>query len=114
MVETQLDAVTGLSGSGPAYVFTFLEGLTEAGVKMGLARPVALKLATQTVRGSSQMARGMDLSLSQLKEMVTSPGGTTIYGLHVLEKAGFKNADRRRGNGRPEDQGTRGCTSRTE
>ncbi len=87
--ETQLDAVTGLSGSGPAYVFTFLEGLTEAGVKMGLARPVALKLAIQTVWGSSQMARGMDLSLGQLKEMVTSPGGTTIYGLHVLEKAGF-------------------------
>lgn len=87
--ETQLDAVTGLSGSGPAYVFTFLEGLTDAGVKMGLARPVALKLAVQTVWGSSQMARGMDLSLSQLKEMVTSPGGTTIYGLHVMEKAGF-------------------------
>lgn len=88
--ETQLDAVTGLSGSGPAYVFTFLEGLTAAGVKMGLARPVALKLALQTVWGSSQMARVMDWSLSQLKEMVTSPGGTTIYGLHVLEKAGFQ------------------------
>lgn len=88
--ETQLDAVTGLSGSGPAYVFSFLEGLTAAGVKMGLARPVALKLAVQTVWGSTQMARVMDWSLSQLKEMVTSPGGTTIYGLHVLEKAGFQ------------------------
>jgi pyrroline-5-carboxylate reductase len=87
--ESQLDAVTGLSGSGPAYVFTILEGLTDGGVKMGLPRPVALKLAIQTVWGSSQMARPMDRSLSQLKEMVTSPGGTTIYGLHVLEKAGL-------------------------
>lgn len=87
--EAQLDAVTGLSGSGPAYVFTILEGLTEGGVKMGLARPVALKLAVQTVWGSTQMARQMDWPLSQLKEMVTSPGGTTIHGLHVLEKAGF-------------------------
>ena len=88
--ETQLDAVTGLSGSGPAYVFTFLEGLTQAGVKMGLARPVALKLAVQTVWGSTQMARQMEWSLSRLKEMVTSPGGTTVYGLHVLEKTGFQ------------------------
>ncbi|OGP49655.1 MAG: pyrroline-5-carboxylate reductase [Deltaproteobacteria bacterium RBG_13_43_22] len=87
--ESQLDAVTGLSGSGPAYVFTILEGLTEAGVKMGLARSVALKLAVQTVWGSSQMARLMNWPLSQLKEMVTSPGGTTIHGLHVLEKAGL-------------------------
>ncbi len=87
--EPQLDAVTGLSGSGPAYVFTILEGLTEGGVKMGLTRPVALKLAVQTVWGSAQMARQMDWPLSQLKEMVTSPGGTTIHGLHVLEKAGF-------------------------
>jgi pyrroline-5-carboxylate reductase len=87
--ESQLDAVTGLSGSGPAYVFTFLEGLTAAGVKMGLPRSVSLKLAVQTVWGSSQMARLMDWPLSQLKEMVTSPGGTTIHGLHVLEKAGL-------------------------
>ena len=88
--ESQLDAVTGLSGSGPAYVFQFLEGLTEGGVKMGLARSIALKLAIQTVWGASQMARKMDWPLSQLKEMVTSPGGTTIHGLHVLEKAGFQ------------------------
>lgn len=87
--ENQLDAVTGLSGSGPAYVFHILEGLTEGGVKMGLARSIAQKLAIQTVWGSSQMARKMDWPLSQLKEMVTSPGGTTIYGLHVLEKAGL-------------------------
>ena len=87
--ENQLDAVTGLSGSGPAYVFHILEGLTEGGVKMGLARSIAQKLAIQTVWGASQMARKMDWPLSQLKEMVTSPGGTTIYGLHVLEKAGL-------------------------
>ncbi|MBI4764898.1 MAG: pyrroline-5-carboxylate reductase [Deltaproteobacteria bacterium] len=87
--ESQLDAVTGLSGSGPAYVFHILEGLTEGGVKMGLARSVALKLAIQTVWGSSQMARKLEWPLSQLKEMVTSPGGTTIYGLHVMEKAGL-------------------------
>ena len=87
--ESQFDAVTGLSGSGPAYVFTFLQGLTDAGVKMGLARPIALKLAVQTVWGSTQMVRLTESSLSQLKEMVTSPGGTTIYGLHALEKAGF-------------------------
>jgi pyrroline-5-carboxylate reductase len=87
--ENQLDAVTGLSGSGPAYVFHILEGLTEGGVKMGLARSIAQKLAIQTVWGASQMARKMDWPLSQLKEMVTSPGGTTIYGLHVMEKAGL-------------------------
>lgn len=87
--EAHLDAVTGLSGSGPAYVFTILEGLTDGGVKMGLPRPVALKLAIQTVWGSSQMARQMGWPLSQLKEMVTSPGGTTIHGLHALEKAGL-------------------------
>jgi pyrroline-5-carboxylate reductase len=87
--ESQLDAVTGLSGSGPAYVFHVLEGLTEGGVKMGLPRTIAQKLAVQTVWGSSQMARQMEWPLSQLKDMVTSPGGTTIYGLHVMEKAGL-------------------------
>ncbi|MEW6184731.1 MAG: pyrroline-5-carboxylate reductase dimerization domain-containing protein, partial [Thermodesulfobacteriota bacterium] len=86
--ESQLDAVTGLSGSGPAYVFYILEGLTEGGVKMGLSRSVAQKLAIQTVFGASQMARKMDWPISQLKEMVTSPGGTTIHGLHVMERAG--------------------------
>jgi len=88
--ESQMDAVTGLSGSGPAYVFTFLEGLADAGVKMGLPRALALKLALQTVWGSAQMARSLDIRLGQLKEMVTSPGGTTIAGLHTLEKAGLR------------------------
>jgi pyrroline-5-carboxylate reductase len=87
--ESQMDAVTGLSGSGPAYVFYILEGLTEGGLKMGLPRAIAQKLAVQTVWGAGQMARKMDWPLSQLKEMVTSPGGTTIHGLHVLEKAGL-------------------------
>ncbi len=88
--ETHLDAVTGLSGSGPAYVFQFLEGLIDGGVKMGLPRSIAQKLAVQTLWGSAQMARKMDWPIGQLKEMVTSPGGTTIFGLQVLEKAGFK------------------------
>lgn len=87
--ENQLDAVTGLSGSGPAYVFHILEGLIEGGVKMGLTRSIAQKLAVQTVWGASQMARKMDWPISQLKEMVTSPGGTTIHGLHVMERAGL-------------------------
>jgi pyrroline-5-carboxylate reductase len=87
--ESQLDAVTGLSGSGPAYVFQVLEGLTDGGVKMGLPRNIAQKLAIQTVWGSAQMARQMEWPLSQLKEMVTSPGGTTIHGLYVMEKAGI-------------------------
>jgi pyrroline-5-carboxylate reductase len=87
--ESHLDAVTGLSGSGPAYIFTILEGLADGGVKMGLPRPVALKLAVQTLWGSGQMVRETGWSLGQLKEMVTSPGGTTIHGLHVLEKAGL-------------------------
>jgi pyrroline-5-carboxylate reductase len=87
--ESHLDAVTGLSGSGPAYVFTILEGLTDGGVKMGLPRPVALKLALQTLWGSAQMVKETGWPLAQLKEMVTSPGGTTIHGLHILEKAGL-------------------------
>jgi len=87
--EPQLDAVTGLSGSGPAYIFHILEGLTDGGVKMGLPRAIAQKLAVQTVWGSSQMVKQKNWPLGQLKEMVTSPGGTTIQGLHVMEKAGL-------------------------
>jgi pyrroline-5-carboxylate reductase len=87
--EPHLDAVTGLSGSGPAYIFTILEGLADGGVKMGLPRPIALKLAVQTLWGAGQMVRETGWPLGQLKEMVTSPAGTTIYGLHVLEKGGL-------------------------
>ncbi len=90
LAESYLDAVTGLSGSGPAYVFAFLESLIEAGLKVGLARDDAEKLAQQTILGSVQLAVETGEHPAQLKAMVTSPGGTTIAGLHELEKAGFK------------------------
>ena len=90
LAESLFDAVTGLSGSGPAYVFVILEALSDAGVKVGLPRPVASKLALETVYGASRLARESDLTFGQLKDMVTSPGGTTIAGLHEMEKAGLR------------------------
>ncbi len=84
--EKYLDAVTGLSGSGPAYVFLFMEALADGGVQVGLSREVALKLALQTVYGSAKLALESERHLGQLKDEVTSPGGTTIAGLYALEK----------------------------
>ena len=81
-----LDAVTGLSGSGPAYIFLILDALADAGVKMGLTREDAQVLSSQTVLGSAKMLMETGLTPGQLKDMVTSPGGTTIAGLHALEK----------------------------
>ena len=86
----QMDAVTGLSGSGPAYVFEFLEGLILAGVKAGLTREAASILVLQTVKGSMKLLESGRESPSQWSVKVCSPGGTTIHGLHVLESSGFK------------------------
>jgi pyrroline-5-carboxylate reductase len=88
--ETHLDAVTGLSGSGPAYIFLILEALADAGVKVGLSRRNAQRLAAQTVMGSAKMLLETDEHVGHLKDMVTSPGGTAIAGLHTLEEGGLR------------------------
>jgi pyrroline-5-carboxylate reductase len=90
--ESLLDAVTGLSGSGPAYAFLIVEALSDGGVAAGLPRDIATKLAAQTLFGSAKMLLETGLHPGALKDMVTSPGGTTIEGLHELEKAGLRGA----------------------
>lgn len=88
--EVYLDGVTGLSGSGPAYIFTLIDSMVEAGLKVGLPRAEAVALTNQTILGSVKLAIETAKHPGELKAMVTSPGGTTIAGLHELEKAGFK------------------------
>ncbi len=88
--ESALDAVTGLSGSGPAYVFLILEALSDAGVKVGLSRRTAQLLAAQTVLGSAKLLLETNEHPGRLKDMVTSPGGTAITGLHTLENGGVR------------------------
>jgi pyrroline-5-carboxylate reductase len=90
--ESLMDPATGLSGSGPAYVSIFIEALADGGVKMGLPRDMAHQLAAQTVFGTAKMIIEGDTHPAQFKDKVSSPGGTTIEGIHNLEKGGFRSS----------------------
>jgi len=90
--EELMDAITGLSGSGPAFVAMFIEALGDAGVKMGLAAELSMRLAIQTVLGSAKMCLEQSIHPRELKDMVSSPGGTTIQGVSVLEDFSFRGA----------------------
>jgi pyrroline-5-carboxylate reductase len=88
--EALIDAATGLSGSGPAYIFLIIEALSDAGVKVGLSRQISTRLAAQTVLGSARLLIETGQHPGHLKDQVTSPGGTAIAGLHTLEAGGLR------------------------
>lgn len=90
--ETCLDAVTGLSGAGPAFVYTIIEALSDAGVRVGLPRSAAAELAVSTLAGAAEMVKQTDQHPALLREAVTSPGGATIAGLATLEERGLRSA----------------------
>ncbi len=89
--EKHIDAVTGLSGSGPAYIFIIIEALADGGVKMGLPRDISIKLAAQTVLGAAKLVLETGKHPGELKDMVATPGGTTITAIHEIEKAKLRS-----------------------
>jgi len=90
--EALLDAVTGLSGSGPAYIFLAIDAMASGGVKMGLSRQDSIMLAAQTVLGAAKMVLETGIHPEELRDRVSSPAGTTIAGIHTLERSGFRSA----------------------
>jgi len=92
VTEEQIDVVTALSGSGPAFVYTIIESIADGGVKLGLAKDVALQLAIQTVAGAAELMRESKMSAEELVKMVVTPGGTTAAGLAVMEKLGTRES----------------------
>lgn len=91
VAEQHLDAVTGLSGSGPAYIYMVIEALIDGGVKMGLPRDISTKLAIQTVLGSAKLVKDSNVHPAILRDQVTTPGGTTINAIHELESHGLRS-----------------------
>lgn len=87
--EAMMDAVTAISGCGPAYIFTVIQAMADGGVKLGIPREKAVLLAAQTIAGASEMVLQLNANPIELRNMVTSPGGSTIEALHVLERSGF-------------------------